>query len=598
MIALNEQVTAERNYSQAIVDTVRDSLLVLDKNFRIKFANRNFYKTFQVNEREAEGKLLYNLGNKQWNIPKLRKLLEVLLPEKESLFDYEVTVCFENIGQRTMLLNAREIDHSKEGLILLAIEDITKSKQAERGDALLGNIVDSSDDAIISKTLEGVITSWNKGAEKIFGYSPAEAIGKNIRMLIPPEIIEEEDMVISKIKRGESVLHYETVRLSKEGRRVSISLTISPIKNKKGVITGASKIARDITEQIDARKKIEESEANFRQLAELMPDKVSNADAQGNITYYNQHWLDFTGFNFEELKDWGWKKIIYPDDLPELTKRWQHSLTTGDDFEMELRIINANGEPKWHLSRSIAIKDNNEKVTKWITTTTDIHDQKMKEEQKDEFIGIASHEMKTPLTTAKAYIQLLQQSMEQTNDKNLIFVQKANASINRLNNLIGELLDVSKIKHGKLALNIAPFNFNEMIAMAIESVQYISPSHNIIKSGEIDEPVTGDKERLEQVMINLLSNAAKYSPKADKIFITVTKENQEVKVSVKDSGIGIRKENFKRVFERYFRESNSQFQGLGIGLSISYEIIQRHKGKIWVQSEPGKGSTFYFTIPI
>ena len=206
--------------------------------------------------------------------------------------------------------------------------------------------------------------------------------------------------------------------------------------------------------------------------------------------------------------------------------------------------------------------------------------------------------MKTPLTTAKAYIQLLQQNMEQTNDKNLIFAQKANASINRLNNLIGELLDVSKIKHGKLALNIAPFNFNEMMAMAIESAQIVSTSHNIIKSGEIDEPVTGDKERLQQVMINLLGNAAKYSPKADTIYITVEKENQEIKVSVKDSGVGIRKENLKKVFDRYYRESNAQFPGLGIGLSISYDIIIRHKGKIWVESEPGKGSTFYFTIPI
>ena len=730
MVSLNEQVADARDHAENVIATVREPLLILDKNLRIKTANQSFYKTFQTNEKETEGKLIFDLGNKQWEIPELRLLLHMILPEKRSFADYEVNHHFPTIGQRTMLLNAREVITKGEGekTILLALEDITGRKKAEKDNTLLGTIVDSSEDAIISKTLEGVITSWNKGAEKIFGYSSAEAIGKNIRMLIPPEIIEEEDMVIGKIKRGESVLHYETVRLSKEGRRVNISLTISPIKNEKGEITGASKIARDITEQVITQKKVEasenryqnlihtspnlisilkgkshviqianeaiiaawgkgkevtgkpllevipeiieqglgnrldevyktgvpfhayempvhllrqgntelsyysfiyqaykdmdgniegvaiiatdvtahailskkfkESEANFRQLAELMPDKVSNADAQGNITYYNQHWLNYTGLSFEALKDWGWDKMIYPDDLPELTKRWQHSIATGDDFEMELRILNANGEAKWHLSRSIAIKDNNENITKWIATTTDIDEQKKKEKQKDEFIGIASHEMKTPLTTAKAYIQFLQQNMEQTNDKNLIFAQKANASINRLNNLIGELLDVSKIKHGKLALNIAPFNFNEMMAMAIESAQIVSTSHNIIKSGEIDEPVTGDKERLQQVMINLLGNAAKYSPKADTIYITVEKENEEIKVSVKDSGVGIRKENLKKVFDRYYRESNAQFPGLGIGLSISYDIIIRHKGKIWVESEPGKGSTFYFTIPI
>lgn len=190
--------------------------------------------------------------------------------------------------------------------------------------------------------------------------------------------------------------------------------------------------------------------------------------------------------------------------------------------------------------------------------------------------------------------------MKETNDKDLIFAQKAGASIDRLNDLIGELMDVSKIQNGKLDLNITSFDFNIMARDAIESVQYASPDHQILLSGEINERVKGDKERLKQVIINLLSNAVKYSPKSKKVLIHVEKKKEAVKVSVKDTGIGINKQSLEKIFERYYREEQRavHFQGLGIGLFISYEIIQRHSGKIWAKSVPGKGSTFYFTIPV
>jgi PAS domain S-box-containing protein len=352
----------------------------------------------------------------------------------------------------------------------------------------LAAIVESSDDAIISKTLNGTITSWNKGAENIFGYTQHEVIGKPITKLIPPYLRKQESIIIEKIRNGEKVEHYDTIRQTKDGRMINISLTVSPLRNEKGEITGASKIARDITERV----------------------KLDN----------------------------------------------------------QLRLFN-------------------EKLKEMNT-------------YKDDFISIASHELKTPLTTAKAYIQLLQIDMEETNDKNFIFAQKANASIDKLSYLIAELLDLSKIQNGKFPLNITTFNFNEMLSAAIEGVQYGSPGHSIIKTGEINKKIKGDKERLQQVVINLLTNAVKYSPKSDKVFINIVQEDGEVKVLVKDRGIGIRKENLGKIFERYYREEERtvHFQGLGIGLYISYEIIKRHNGKLWGESEVGKGSTFYFTVPI
>jgi signal transduction histidine kinase len=161
-------------------------------------------------------------------------------------------------------------------------------------------------------------------------------------------------------------------------------------------------------------------------------------------------------------------------------------------------------------------------------------------------------------------------------------------------------LDVSKIQNGRLHLNISTFDFNEMLEDAIEDIQCNSPKHTIIKSGRIDTPVDGDKERLQQVIINLLSNAVKYSPDSKEIFINAISENNQITVSVKDTGIGIDENNFAKIFERYYRIEGQDihFQGLGIGLFISMDIVQRHNGKLWVESEQGKGSTFYFTIPI
>ena len=208
--------------------------------------------------------------------------------------------------------------------------------------------------------------------------------------------------------------------------------------------------------------------------------------------------------------------------------------------------------------------------------------------------------MKTPLTTAKAYLQLLELSLDKANEKANLYTKKAILSVDRLKDLIAELLDVSKIQHGKLNYNFHVFDFNEMIRDSIEGIQHNAPNHKIRLSGTIPVMVEGDKERLQQVIINLLSNAVKYSPDNGDIFVELSLENQEIKVSVEDYGIGIAADNLQKIFDRYYRIEGQEilFQGLGIGLFISMEIIKRHNGKLWAESEIGKGSTFYFTLPL
>ena len=384
------------------------------------------------------------------------------------------------------------------------------------------------------------------------------------------------------------------------GRKTHHLFKCTPIKRENGedwILLAFN----DITLWKDKERTEKKNADDIKKILETLPQMTLTVSPKGAITYFNQFSLDYLGMSLAQALSCSWETVILPETLTMVITTWHDAVATEQDFNMEFQIKRQqDGNYRWHLCRASVIRNEEGIITSWVGAAIDIHDQKTKEQVKDEFINIASHELKTPLTTAKAYIDLAQFNMGKTNNENLLFVQKAGESINRLNDLIGELLDVSKIKNGKLDLNISTFDFNEMITSTIEGVQLISPQHIIMRTGDIDEPVTADRERLRQVFLNLLTNAIKYSPSTDKVFVNILKENGEIKVSVTDSGIGIRKENIPKIFTLYYREEGRavHFQGLGIGLSISQEIIHRHKGRIWVESEVDKGSTFSFTIPI
>ncbi|MBA2745351.1 MAG: PAS domain S-box protein, partial [Flavisolibacter sp.] len=258
----NEIITDARKYSDAIIASLHEPLLVLNKDLNIRTANLSFYNTFKVDEKDTEGKLLFELGNNQWDIPALRTLLLSILPGRKEVYDYEVTHIFPAIGERIMLLNAWEIhrESDKEKLILLAIADITERKAAER--------------------------------------QLVESLGK------------------------------------------------------------------------------------IRFLADAVPEKIWTTDGNGAVNYFNQQWIYYTGLSFEELKDWSWEKVIYPDDLDAHQKLWQHSVESGKEFQLEHRFLRHDGEYRWHLSRGLPQKDENGKIIMWVGTITDMHEQKTLAEEK------------------------------------------------------------------------------------------------------------------------------------------------------------------------------------------------------------------------
>jgi len=357
---------------------------------------------------------------------------------------------------------------------------------SEQKQAILSSIITASDDAIISKTLQGVITSWNPAAVKMFDYAETEAVGQHISLIIPKDRIEEETFIIGEIERGNRVDHFETIRVSKNGKMVPISVTVSPILDSMGKIIGASKIARDISERLIAQEE--------------------------NARLYEQ-----------------------------------------------VRLLN---------------------------------------EKKDEFIGLASHELKTPLTSIHGYLQILSRMVK--DERSQGFLEKARQQVKRVNALISDLLDVSKIEAGKLQLNSERFDILKLAADVIEMLAHNNKKFTITLKSSVKEAfTTADPHRIEQVIINLLTNAIRYADGNPQITVHLDLKDDGVFIGVEDSGIGIPSDKLEDIFSKFFRVNNHSpgISGLGIGLYLSQEIILRHNGLIWVESEIGKGSTFWFKLP-
>jgi PAS domain S-box-containing protein len=244
----------------------------------------------------------------------------------------------------------------------------------------LATIVESTDDAVVSKLLDGTIRSWNRGAERLFGYSESEAVGQNILFIIPADRTNEEVEILSRLRRGERIEHYETVRIRKDGQLIDVSLTVSPIRDATGNVVGASKIARDITERKRAYEAIRRSEAELVTLADTIPQLAWMANPDGHVFWYNRGWYDYTGTTLEQMQGWGWQSVHDPQMLPTVLERWKQSLATGEPFEMEFPIRGADGRFRWFLTRVNPLRDEQDRVIRWFGTNTDVEQAKRTEE--------------------------------------------------------------------------------------------------------------------------------------------------------------------------------------------------------------------------
>ncbi|MCX8534202.1 hybrid sensor histidine kinase/response regulator [Chryseobacterium luquanense] len=337
---------------------------------------------------------------------------------------------------------------------------------------------------------------------------------------------------------------------------------------------------------------------HFHLMLESLPQIAFTLNEEGIVDFVNGKWYEYSisDTNFPE---------VHPDDL-DIKEEFSRCKKKGKALELEIRIKNRKtGDFRYHLLRVTPVLEENV-IKNWVGTFTDIDDQKKVEKEKDEFLSIASHELKTPLTSIKAYVQLLDRKLKLDKESaEAGFMVKVHDQIEKLNTLITDLLDVSKIENGKLKINKKPTNLDQLIQNSIDTIlqTHENKQVKIDRHGHIpDILIPLDAIRIEQVLINFLTNAIKYSPENHQVIVTtfVDKEEQEVKVNVTDFGIGIPDFKQEAVFHKFYRveESSLQFQGMGIGLYICSEIIKQHHGNIGVSSIIDEGSTFYFTLPL
>jgi PAS domain S-box-containing protein len=871
-VALNDkwEYTYVNSYAERILGKSREELL-----------GQNMFKVFPVARKMRHFK---NLSNAK----KLQKPIE-----------------YETYNPRLNIWLLVSINPAINGVSIF-MHDITARKQSEEAQKKLVAIVESTDDAVYSKDMNGIITSWNKSAENFFGYTSLEILGQPVSVLMPSDKKDDFTYFMSLLKRGKKIERYETKRMAKNGEIIDVSVTISPIKDTKGKIIGASTIARNITYEKSARERLQASEELFRLLTTHAPVGIFLTNANGDCEFVNKKWTEFAGISADEAMGQGWIQVLHPEDKERIFKEWYKSAKEKRPFKATYRFLAPNGKVTWLDGSAIALHDSKKIVKGYIGTISDITenviareklteseerykafvsqsnegiwrfelekplditlpvqkqldhvykyaylaecndamarmygyqnandivgarlpdfmdrqdkrnidylttfiksgykllngesyekdndgnihifqnnligivqnkhvirawgnqrditvhrqaeealrqseeryryifetagvslwdqdftevkkeidklqakgvtdfkkyfeehpefvtkaislvkindvnqhtvelyeaeskedllnslhkvflpetsevfigelltiaegrtkytaetveqtlngrvfhilfsivfpkdeqsfkhvlvniiditDRKKTEQRKDDFIALASHELKTPVTSLKMYTQILHQRAKKLNNPDIeSFSSKMNDQLNKLTNLVQDLLDVSRIQQGKLLYNMEKFNVKHFLDDTIDDLQRISPKHNLEIRKSTSSEILGDRDRLRQVIINLITNAIRYSPKSNKVIISSEKKAGDILISVKDFGIGIPKEQQEKIFDRFYQvevDTTRTYPGLGLGLYISHEIMQRHNGKIWVESSLGEGSTFYISLPV
>ena len=595
-----------REQFRTIVDATPECVKIVDRDGTLLFMNAPGLDAVGATDAEAViGKSVYGLIAPEHR-DKFRAFNErICSGAKESL---EFDIIGSSGEHHHMETHAAPLRHVDGTTVHLAVtHDISERKRLETTAPLLSAIVDSSDDAIISKDLNGIITSWNSSAERLFGYTAEETIGRSVTMLIPTDRLQEEPAILDRLKRGERVDHFETLRRRKDGKLIDISLTISPVKDRWGNVVGASKIARDITGRKLAEKALQESQTSFRQLADSMPQMVWTARPDGYFDYYNERWYQFTGFPRESFGDMSWEPILHPDDVKRCRDSWYGAVESGKPFQIEYRFRDRNENRwRWFMGRALPVLDPEGNVLKWFGSWTDIDEQKNVEDDLrranqdlEQFAFSASHDLQEPLRSVKIYSELLARSCGDGIDGEAQqYLTYLRNGATRMEMLLRDLLSytqVTKFDTPPQATDAGEALDASLtgLAGAIEEAG-ARVSHDPLPS----VPVHGT--HLQQLFQNLIGNAIKYrNPERPPIVhVSAERQNGSWVFSVTDNGIGIDpayKENIFGLFKRLHR--NDEYSGTGIGLAICRRIVERYHGGISVESQPGEGSSFRFTLP-
>ena len=481
---------------------------------------------------------------------------------------------------------------------------------------LLASIVESSDDAIISKTLNGTIQSWNAAAERLFGHTAEQAIGRHISLVIPPERIAEEDDIVASLKAGKRIEHFETERVRSDGQRVQVSLTISPIRDASGAVIGASKIARDVTE----RKRIEADREKFVTLIENSTDFIGMCDLDGVPFFVNRAGLTMVGLDdIEQARRTPVASFFFPDDQHRMMNEFFPSVLREGHGEIDVRFRHfKTGEARWMAYKVLTLPGADGRPVAFATVSQDVTERRRLEDdlrrvaeelsgadrRKNEFLAMLAHELRNPLAPISNAVRALTLGRrdETAVDSASEMLERQVGQIIRL---VDDLLDVSRISRGKIALRTERVELAPIIQQAVEATRALYRSMNQELTVRLpSEPVylNADPTRLAQVVGNLLNNACKFTDVGGRISLVVEREGAHVAIRVTDNGIGIASEHLAGIFEMFTQIESSlerSRSGLGIGLTLVKTLVEMHGGTVEAHSEGlGRGSEFIVRLPI
>lgn len=501
---------------------------------------------------------------------------------------------------------------------ILDLSDRKALEQAQQAaNRQITNILESISDNFVALDRDLRITYVNQATAKLNGVTPEEMIGKANWEMWPWTAGSIFEQKYRQLLATGSPTHFEALY---EPLNIWLEVHAYPAAD------GLSIYFRDVTQRKLSEAAIRESELNFRNLADTMPLLFWTTRADGYHEYFNQRWYDYTGMTLEQTQGWGWSHLLHPDDRQRCLDIWNESLRTGNIYNIEYRFQRASdGEYRWFLGRALPMRDQNGDIVKWFGTCVDIHEQKLVIEErdrllaseqlartqaetsnrlKDEFLAVVSHELRSPLNAMLGWVQMLR-----TGRLNETMTAKALETIERnaraQTQLIEDLLDVSRIITGKLRLNVRSLQLAPIIEAAIDTARPAADAKEIRLQPVLDPaagPISGDSERLQQIVWNLLSNAIKFTPKKGRVHIRLERINSHVEITISDTGIGIKPEFLPYVFER-FRQADSSstrsYSGLGLGLAIVRHLLELHGGSVSVDSPgEGQGSTFTVMLPV
>jgi PAS domain S-box-containing protein len=655
-----EQRTSALQESEArlgsVIESAKDAILTIDEEQRILLFNGAAEKMFGCEASEVLGHSLDRL------IPERFRAAHAGHIHRFG----ETGVTTRGMGAMGQLWGLRtdgtefpieaSISQTEAGgrkLFTVILRDITERKQADEVRERLAAVVESSDDAIISKTLEGTINAWNPGAEKLFGYSSSEALGKPLRMLLPPERADEESEILARIKRGESVDHFETVRVRKDGKKIDISATISPLKDSNGVIVGASKIARDITERKRAEHALRESLATSQAaLKELADQKfaldqhaiVAITDVQGTITYVNKKFCAISKYSREELIGQNHRILNSGHHPRDFFKQMYQSIANGKVWHDEIKNRAKDGSLYWVDTTIVPFLGAEGKPRQYVAIRADITERKLAAEalaqqaselsrqaeqrkadeqeirnlndelehrviertsqleaankELEAFTYSVSHDLRAPLRHIAGFSKMLaEESGVSLQPEAQHYLQRIQDGTRRMGTLVDDLLNLARIGRHELRLHVT--GLDSVVKDVIADLAPDLEGRKIEwKIGNLPY-VEGDPALLKVVFQNLLSNAVKYTrPRADAIIeVSVDQVAGEQVVCVRDNGVGfnmIYADKLFGVFQRLHRAED--FEGTGVGLATAQRVVQTHGGRIWAQAELDKGAVFYVTL--